>query len=61
MDKNSFLEKIKEIGTMENEGDIRVALTELSDSVIPIFDEKETLKEAYLEIHKMLFLPQTLL
>ena len=44
MNKDSFLEKIREIGVMENEADIRVALTELSDSVLPIFDEKESLE-----------------
>lgn len=45
MDKDTFLEKIKEIGVLENEGDIRVALTELSESVTPIFDEKVNLEE----------------
>ena len=43
MNKDSFLEKIKEIGTLDNEGDVRVALTELSESVLPLFDEKESL------------------
>ena len=44
MDKDAFLEKIKEIGVLENEADIRVALTELSDKVTPIFDDKENLE-----------------
>lgn len=44
MDKETFLEKIKEIGILENEADIRVALTELSDAVTPIFDDNTTLE-----------------
>ena len=45
MDKNTFLERIKEIGTVEDIADLRVKLTELSDDVSVIFDEKETLTE----------------
>lgn len=45
MDKDKFLEKIKEIGTLENDVDIRTALTELSDELIPVFDKEQSLEE----------------
>lgn len=45
MDKDTFLEKIKEIGTLEDEVERRTALTELSESVSSIFDNNSNLME----------------
>ncbi len=45
MDKDSFLEKIKQIGTLEDEVERRTALTELTDEVSGIFDTNNTLME----------------
>lgn len=45
MDKDTFLEKIKTIGTMESDVDIRQALTELSDEVVPFFEKNKLLEE----------------
>ncbi len=44
MDKETFLNKIKEIGTTEDEVQRRTLLTELNDDASSIFDENETLK-----------------
>ena len=44
MDKDKFLEKIKAIGTLENEVDIRQELTELTDGILPLFENNETLE-----------------
>ena len=38
MDKNVFIEKIKEIGTCEDTIKVRTLLTELSDDVSKVFD-----------------------
>ena len=45
MDKDSFLEKIKQIGTLEDEVERRTALTELTDEVSGIFDTNNDLME----------------
>lgn len=39
MDKDKFLEKIKEIGTCEDMAQVRTMLTELSDDVTKVYDE----------------------
>lgn len=43
MDKKSFLERITEIGTLEDMTDVREHLTELSTEVSEVFDNNETL------------------
>ena len=43
MDKNSFLNKIKEIGSCEDDVNRRSMLTELSDEVSKVFDNNELL------------------
>ena len=45
MDKNQFLEMVKQIGTIEDEVERRTKLTELSDSVSGIFDSNVELSE----------------
>lgn len=45
MDKETFLERIKEIGTIENDVDRRTKLTELTDDITAIFDSNTTLTE----------------
>ena len=45
MDKNQFLEIVKEIGTIEDEVERRTKLTELTDSVSAIFDSNVDLME----------------
>lgn len=45
MDKDKFIEKIKEIGTLDSDVDIRTALTELSDEISPMFDLNASLVE----------------
>lgn len=45
MDKNQFLEMVKQIGTIEDEVERRTKLTELSDSVSGIFDSNVELNE----------------
>lgn len=44
MDKDTFLNKIKEIGTLENEAELRDKLTELTDEILPIFDKETELE-----------------
>ena len=46
MDKATFLKKIKEIGTCEDDAQRRVLLTEINDEVSNVFDENENLKTA---------------
>ena len=51
MDKEKFLETIKEIGTCDDEATRRTLLAEISDEVSLIYDANETLsqdKEKYL-------------
>lgn len=45
MDKDKFIEKIKEIGSLESDVDIRSALTELTDEVVPMFERNQTLED----------------
>ena len=45
MDKNEFLEMVKQIGTLEDEVERRTKLTELTDSVSNIFDSNVELME----------------
>lgn len=45
MDKEAFINKIKEIGTTEDEAERRTMLAELSESVGNIFDENAKLTE----------------
>lgn len=44
MDRKEFEDKIKEIGTCEDEVKRRELLTELNDGAISVFDDNETLK-----------------
>lgn len=44
MDKDKFLEVIKEIGTCEDEVERRTKLTELSEEVVNIFDSNSELE-----------------
>lgn len=45
MDKNEFLEKIKEIGTVEDDVERRTMLTDLTESITNIFDTNNELME----------------
>lgn len=45
MDKETFLEKIKAIGTTEDEAERRTMLAELNDEVGKVFDENISLTE----------------
>lgn len=45
MDKNQFLEMVKQIGTIEDDVERRTKLTELTDSVSAIFDSNSELIE----------------
>ncbi len=45
MDKNEFLEMIKQIGTIEDEVERRTKLTELTEGVSNIFDSNVELME----------------
>ena len=45
MDKNEFLEMVKQIGTIEDEVERRTKLTELTDRVSGIFDSNVDLVE----------------
>lgn len=45
MDKDKFLEIVKEIGTIEDEVERRTKLTELTDGVSDIFDSNVDLME----------------
>lgn len=47
MDKDSFLEKVKEIGTLESAEEMRAGLAELQNGVSEIFDTNTTLKEQH--------------
>lgn len=46
MDKESFLERIKEIGTCEDDIKRRDILTEVSTQIEKLFDESETLRSS---------------
>lgn len=45
MDRETFLTRIKEIGTIEDIADLRVKLTELSDDVSVLFETNTNLME----------------
>lgn len=45
MDKETFIERIKGIGSLESDIDMRTALTELTDEISPLFDEKKSLED----------------
>lgn len=47
MDKDSFLEKVKEIGTLESAEEMRAGLAELQNGVSEVFDTNTTLKEQH--------------
>lgn len=57
MNKDTFLERIKEIGTLEDMVEARTKLTELSDEVISVFDtntDLENKNRQYLEDNEKL-------
>ena len=45
MEKDKFIERVKEIGLLESDVDIRSALTELTDEVTPLFDSYQELEK----------------
>lgn len=45
VDKDSFLEKVKELGTLEDIVTLRDKLTELTDEVLPVFEKDQNLEE----------------
>lgn len=47
MDKETFTEKIKEIGSMESIEEVRAGLVELSNNVSDIYDTNATLTEQH--------------
>ena len=44
MKREEFIDKIKEIGTLEDIESVRANLTELSEQMSTVFDEREELK-----------------
>lgn len=57
MDKQMFLDKLKAIGTSEDETERRTMLSELTDEVSRVYDENSTLTESnksYLEDNEKL-------
>lgn len=47
MDKDAFLEKIKEVGSMESAEEMRAGLAELQNGVAEIYDSNATLLEQH--------------
>ena len=47
MDKETFLEKIKEVGSFETPEEMRAGLAEIQDSVSEIYDNNATLTEQH--------------
>ena len=47
MDKDAFLEKIKEVGAYETAEEMRAGLAELQNGVAEIYDTNATLKEQH--------------
>lgn len=47
MDKEAFLEKIKEVGAFETPEEMRAGLAEIQNGVSEIFDTNNTLKEQH--------------
>lgn len=57
MDKQGFLDKLKAIGTSEDEVERRTMISELTDEVTRVYDENSTLTESnknYLEDNEKL-------
>ena len=57
MDKAEFLNKIKEIGTCEDEATRRTLLTEISDDVSNVYDRAEKLEtenQSYIDANERL-------
>lgn len=57
MDKQGFLDKLKAIGTSEDEVERRTMISELTDEVSRVYDENSTLTESnksYLEDNEKL-------
>ena len=57
MDKQGFLDKLKAIGTSEDEAERRTMISELTDEVSRVYDENSTLTESnksYLEDNEKL-------
>ena len=47
MDKDTFLEKIKEVGSMETAEEMRAGLAEIQNGVSEIYDSNDNLKEQH--------------
>lgn len=47
MDKDTFLEKIKEIGSFETPEEMRAGLAEIQDSISEVYDTNSTLQEQH--------------
>lgn len=47
MDKDAFLEKIKEVGSMETAEEMRAGLAEIQNSVAEVYDSNTSLKEQH--------------
>ena len=47
MDKDAFLEKIKEVGSMETAEEMRAGLAEIQNGVSEIYDSNTSLKEQH--------------
>ena len=47
MDKDAFLEKIKEIGNMETAEEMRAGLAEIQNGVSEVYDSNSSLKEQH--------------
>lgn len=47
MDKDTFLEKIKEIGSMETAEEMRAGLAEIQNGVTDVYDSNISLKEQH--------------
>lgn len=47
MDKDAFLEKIKEVGSMETAEEMRAGLVEIQNGVAEIYDSNTSLKEQH--------------
>lgn len=47
MDKDAFLEKVKEVGSLESVEEMRAGLAELSESTSEVFDNAKALSEQH--------------
>lgn len=47
MDKDTFLEKIKEVGSLETPEEMRAGLAEIQESVSEVYDSNATLSEQH--------------